>query len=43
VSALGSEAKAFRKSAGRSCATPPGIFFAIHIVYTGASAMDEGH
>ena len=40
VSALESEAKALRKSAGRSCATPPGIFFAIHKVYTGASVID---
>ena len=40
VSALESEAKAFRKSAGRSCATPPGIFLAIHRVYTGASVID---
>lgn len=40
VSALESEAKALRKSAGRSCATPPGIFFAIHIVYTGALVID---
>ena len=39
VSALESEAKAFRKSAGRSCATPPGMFFAIHLLYTVAPAM----
>ena len=39
VSALESEAKAFRKSAGRSCATPPGIFLVIRKLYTGAPAM----
>lgn len=39
VSALESAAKALRKSAGRSCATPPGIFLVIRKLYTGASAM----
>lgn len=37
VSALESAAKALRKSAGRSCATPPGIFLVIRTLYTGAS------
>ena len=43
VSALESAAKALRKSAGRSCATPPGIFFAMHKVYRVRQQWHEGH
>ena len=43
VSALESAAKAFRKSAGRSCATPPGIFLVILKLYTGGPAMGVMH
>ena len=41
VSALESAAKALRKSAGRSCATPPGIFLVIRKLYTAPSSPGE--